>query len=136
MSARQGWSKRSTGMGDNKSVAAMCYQQGSASPAACFPCGCLRIYGARQESARQLTAVLPPVLALLYCRMEYVLHPDPNGPHPVDGWPGNPWIYQVGLHCTALALPCTALCSPKPARACPWMSSHGCGCLAAGFSLA
>lgn len=31
----------------------------------------------------------------LLCRMEYVLHPDPNGPHPVDGWPGNPWIYQV-----------------------------------------
>jgi hypothetical protein len=27
--------------------------------------------------------------------MEYVLHPDPHGPHPVDGWPGNPWIYQV-----------------------------------------
>lgn len=27
-------------------------------------------------------------------KMEYVLHPDPQGPHPVDGWPGNPWIYQ------------------------------------------
>jgi hypothetical protein len=27
-------------------------------------------------------------------KMEYVLHPDPHGPHPVDGWPGNPWIYQ------------------------------------------
>ncbi|EFN57890.1 expressed protein, partial [Chlorella variabilis] len=27
-------------------------------------------------------------------KMEYVLHPDPNGPHPEDGWPGNPWIYQ------------------------------------------
>lgn len=34
--------------------------------------------------------------ALPGCRMEYVLHPDPHGPHPVDGWPGNPWIYQVG----------------------------------------
>ncbi|KAL4441531.1 hypothetical protein ABPG77_002035 [Micractinium sp. CCAP 211/92] len=27
-------------------------------------------------------------------KMEYVLHPDPHGPHPVDGWPGNPWVYQ------------------------------------------
>eukprot|EP00887_Chlorella_sp_A99_P006086 scaffold22.g6086.t1 len=24
----------------------------------------------------------------------YRLHPDPEGPHPKDGWPGNYWIYQ------------------------------------------
>ena len=22
------------------------------------------------------------------------MHPDPHGPHPVDTWPGNPWVYQ------------------------------------------
>ena len=26
--------------------------------------------------------------------MTYRLHPDPHGPHPTDGWPGNFWIYQ------------------------------------------
>ena len=26
--------------------------------------------------------------------MPFRLHPDPNGEHPTDGWPGNPWIYQ------------------------------------------
>lgn len=36
-----------------------------------------------------------PILGPATRRMEYVLHPDPHGPHPVDGWPGNPWIYQV-----------------------------------------
>lgn len=61
------------------------------------------------------------------CRMEYVLHPDPHGPHPVDGWPGNPWVYQVGVGVGGLG---------EGAPAClPGTGCHG-GCLRVRASLA
>lgn len=105
--------------------------------AACVPCGCLqtsRPLPARSsisQAADCRTAPCTGPALRLYCRMEYVLHPDPNGPHPVDGWPGNPWIYQVGpfhLHCPGPALPSALPCSGKPALTCR------CGCPAAAVT--
>lgn len=49
----------------------------------------------RRSTAAAHPLARPPAPALATRRMEYALHPDPHGPHPVDGWPGNPWIYQA-----------------------------------------